>query len=118
MKTLMLAAAAALLAPGLAAAQDLSGTWNLNLNIADMMIPVTCTFVQAGQALTGSCGGPDGKPAALTGTVDGAKLSWAYDTQFQDMPMHVAYKGDIKSDTAISGALDVPGASGTFTGTK
>jgi hypothetical protein len=118
MKTLLIAAAALVLAPAVASAADLSGMWKLNLNIADMAIPLGCTLSQSGGALTGTCDGADGKPCQVTGTVDGTKVAFAYDTTFQDMPMHVAYTGEMKSDTSMAGAVAVPGASGTFTGTK
>jgi hypothetical protein len=117
MKKLMIAAAVAVMAPGLALA-DASGAWKLTLNIADMTIPVACTLTQMDKTLGGTCDGADGKPATVTGTVDGTKVSFAYDTNFQDMPLHVAYTGDLKSDTSMSGAVNVPGAAGTFTGTK
>jgi hypothetical protein len=118
MNKLLIAAAVAALAPAAAQAQDLSGAWKLNLNIADMMIPLTCTFTQMGGTLGGTCDGADGKPAAVTGTVDGTKLKWSYDTTFQDMPMHVAYAGEVKPDSTIGGTVEATGASGTFTGTK
>lgn len=118
MKTLMIAAAVAVLAPAAALAQDMSGAWKLNLNIADMMIPLGCTFTQMDKTLGGTCDGADGKPATVTGTVDGTKIAFAYDTNFNGMPMHVAYTGDVKPDNTISGAVNVPGSSGTFTGTK
>jgi hypothetical protein len=118
MKALAFAAALAL-APAMVSAADLSGVWKLNLDIQGMPIPLTCTFAQMDKALSGTCDGADGKPAALTGSVDGGKLAWTYDTVFQGMPMHVAYTGEVKADNSISGAVEgTGGASGTFTGTK
>ena len=114
----LLIAAAVLLAPTAASAADLSGVWKLNLDIAGMMIPLACTFTETGQTLGGTCDGADGKPAAVTGAIDGSKVTWAYDTKFQDMPMHVAYTGEIKADASIGGAVDASGNAGTFTGTK
>lgn len=118
MKTFLIAAAAVLLAPAAAMAADISGAWKLTLNIADMTIPLGCTLAQSGGTLSGSCDGADGKPATVTGTVDGTKVAFAYDTNFQDMPMHVAYTGELKSDTSMSGAVNVPGSAGTFTAAK
>ena len=121
MKTVLLtaAAAAALLAPGIAAAADLTGAWKLDLNIGGMEFHAECTLAQAAAALTGSCAGADGQPpAAVTGSVDGSAAKFAYDITYQGNPMHVAYTAAIKSDTAMDGAVDVQIAQGTFTGTK
>jgi hypothetical protein len=121
MKTLLITAgAAALLVPGLACAQDLSGKWNLDLEIAGMMYHATCDMKQDGQALSGKCSGSDEAPApvALTGAVDGATAKFAYDITYQGNPMHVAYTGAVKSDTAMDGTVDVQIAQGTFKAAK
>lgn len=120
--SLIAAAAAVLLAPAAASAADLSGSWKLELSIAGMMFETTCQMTQAGAAITGSCTGADpaagGKPTVLTGTVDGSTAKFAYDITYQGNPMHVAYTGAMKSDTAMDGAVDVQIAQGTFTGAK
>jgi hypothetical protein len=118
MKTLLCAAAALLLAPAVALAQDVSGTWKLTVTVADMPIKLTCTFAQMDNMLSGTCDGADGKPAKVAGTVDGTKVAWAYDTIFQDMPMHVAYTGEVKPDSTIGGQVNLLGLTGTFTGAK
>ena len=120
MKTLVAAAfTAALLAPGIAAAADLSGNWKIDLNIGGMEFHAQCKMTQAAAALTGECTGTDGAPPApMTGTVDGANAKFAYDISYQGNPMHVAYTGAVKSDTAMEGAVDVQIAQGTFTAAK
>ena len=120
MNRIAIIAAVALLAPGVAAAADLSGAWKLDVKVNDMSIPVTCTFTDTGGALSGTCARTDdgSKTAALTGTLDGSTAKWAYDVTFQDMPLHIAYTGAMTSDTAMTGTLDVAGGMGTFTATK
>jgi hypothetical protein len=122
MKTLLLtAAAAALFAPGIAAAADLTGTWKVDLDIAGMMFHAACDMKEdAMMALTGTCTGTDANPmpVAMTGMVDGNNVKWAYDITYQGNPMHVAYTGAVKSDKAMDGAVDVQIAQGTFTATK
>ena len=120
MNRLAMIAALAALAPGVAAAADLSGAWKIVANVNDMPVPVACKFTETGAALSGTCGRTDAPetPGAVTGTVDGSTVKWAYDVKFQDMPLHVAYTGTITSDTAMSGTLDVAGGSGTFTASK
>ena len=118
MKKLAMIAAAILLAPGVAAAADLSGAWKLNANANDMPLVIDCNFTQTGAALTGTCGleGPD-KPSPVTGTVDGNTAKWAYDVTFQDMPLHVALTATT-TDTTMTGAMDVAGMSIPFTAKK
>jgi hypothetical protein len=122
MKSLLVtAAAAALLAPGIAAAADLTGAWKVDLEIAGMMFHAVCNMKEDGMmALTGTCTGTDANPmpVAMTGMVDGSNVKWAYDITYEGNPMHVAYTGAIKSDTAMDGAVDVQIAQGTFTATK
>ncbi len=120
MKKLALIAIAVLLAPAAASAADLSGAWKLVVMVADMTVPISCTFADASGALTGTCNRTDQaeSPSALTGTLDGAKAKWAYDVKFQDMPLHIEYAGDLSSDTAMTGTISVAGQSGTFTASK
>ena len=120
-KLLIAAAAAALFAPSLASAADLSGVWKIVANVQDMTVDVTCDLTEQGAALSGTCGRTDAggeTPVATSGTVDGSTAKWAYDVNFQGMPLHIAYTGDVKSDTAMEGTLDVAGGQGTFTATK
>jgi hypothetical protein len=120
MKTLIAAAAAAaLLAPGIAAAADLTGAWKIDLDIGGMQFHADCKMTQTAAALTGSCAGADGAPpSAMTGTVEGSTAKFAYDITYQGNPMHVAYTGEVKSDKAIEGAVDVQIAQGTFKAAK
>jgi hypothetical protein len=122
MKTLLLtAAAAALLAPGIAGAADLTGSWKLDLDIAGMQYHATCDVKQdAAMMLTGTCSGTDAdpKPVPMTGAVDGQNVKFAYDITYEGNPMHVAYTGTTSSDTAMAGAVDVQIAQGTWKGAK
>jgi hypothetical protein len=121
MKTLLITVgAAALLAPGLACAQNLTGTWKVDLEIAGTTYHTNCDVKQDGGALSGKCGGSDEAPTpvAMTGTVDGTTAKFAYDITYQGNPMHVAYTGKVESDTAMDGTVDVQIAQGTFKAAK
>ncbi len=56
MKKLLLIAAAVLLAPGIAAAADISGAWKITTNANGQDLVVNCNFAQSGSALSGTCG--------------------------------------------------------------
>ena len=127
MKMLLIAAAAAaLLAPGLASAADLTGGWKVVISVADMTFNAACSFKQAGGDLSGTCTPSDPppageaapKPSPVAGKVDGANVKFSYDINFQDMPLHLDYTGVLKSDAAMDGKLDVAGMDGTFTATR
>jgi len=119
MKKLLLIAAVVLLAPGVAAAADISGLWKLDTNANGQEFKIDCNITQSGSALSGTCGldGATDKPSALTGTVDGMTASWAYDVDFNGMPFHITFKGDVM-DKAISGNMEAAGSSSPFTGAK
>jgi hypothetical protein len=120
MKTLVLFTAVAALVPAVASAANVSGTWKLDVDVGGQAVPVTCSLTQTGAALTGTCNRSDGgeKPAQVTGSVDGSTAKFAYDVQFQDMPLHIAYTATQVSDTAMTGSLDVAGQTGSFKGAK
>ena len=129
MKKLLLVmafAAGALSAPGLANAADVTGAWQLSINMADMTFHANCALKQDGATLSGTCtpaeappGGDPPKPSTITsGAVDGQNVKFGYDVSFGDMMFHVDYSGALTSDTAMSGKFSVAGMDGTFTATK
>jgi hypothetical protein len=78
---------------------------------------VECTFIQKDNALGGSCATDHGdKP--LTGKVDGPKITWSYDSEYEGTPLTVKYSGTIDSAAAkLSGSVSVEqfGVDGDFT---
>ena len=124
MKRLLIAAAAvaAVAAPGLASAADVSGLWKVAIMAGDMTINVDCKLAQQAAALSGTCTpqGMDGaKPSAFTGgSVDGSTVKWAYDVDLGGMPLHLVWTGNVKSDTAMDGSIDAGGNAVTFSATK
>ena len=118
MKRILLLAAL-LTAPGLALAQDLSGAWTISSSVGTTPITVSCTLVQAGEALSGSCAPAGGAPAAFTGgVIKGGKASWGYDVAFRDKPSHVGFEADVVSDASMTGVLKLGGKPSPFTAVK
>ncbi|HEY5412406.1 MAG TPA: hypothetical protein VIJ94_16935 [Caulobacteraceae bacterium] len=118
MKPILFAAAALLLAPGLALAQDLSGAWTISSSVGTTPITVNCTLVQKGEALSGACAPAAGTPTAFTGVVTGTHASWGYDVTFRGQPAHVGFEADISSDTAMTGVLKLAGKPSPFTAVR
>jgi hypothetical protein len=119
-KKLLVAASVLALSPAAAFAADLSGAWKINGSFADMGVTysLTCTLTQSGAALSGPCKGPQGEDIKATGSVDGTKTDFSYDTTYQGAPVHLDYKGDVQADGTLKGAIDAGAARGSFTAAK
>jgi hypothetical protein len=107
-------ALAAFAVAGAASAADLSGTWAVKGDIAGNAVEPTCTFKQAGAALTGKCGAGDNAGDISNGAVSGKDVSWSWEAG----GFTLAFKGTADSDTSIKGSIDVGGGTGTFTAAK
>jgi hypothetical protein len=118
MKPILLAAAL-LLAPGLALAQDLSGAWTVSSSVGATPITVSCTLVQQGDALSGSCAPAGGEPTAFSGgAVKGTHASWGYDVAFRGQPSHVGFDAEVSSNTSMKGMLTLGTRPSPFTAVK
>jgi hypothetical protein len=96
---------------------SLSGKWKVHNSIQGNESDVDCTFVQKDNELSGSCVSDNGDSKA-TGKVEGTKISWSYDTQYNGGPLTVKYSGTLDSASAkIAGTVTVEqyGVDGDFT---
>lgn len=103
----------------LGAESSLTGDWHIKLDVAGNHAEPVCTITQKELALSGTCKSED-SDHELTGSVDGKKLTWQYKINYNGDDLIVIYNGQIDSDDAISGAIDVQpvGAAGEFTATR
>jgi hypothetical protein len=116
-------AIAALLASAFAFAQaqdtssPLTGKWKIHSSIAGNDSDLTCTFARANSDLSGTCPGPDGD-VKFTGKIDGKKVSWSYQTQYNGSPLTMKYEGNLDPGK-ITGSVTVEqyGVTGDFTAT-
>jgi len=101
------AAFAPALAAVAAAATDLSGTWKLDNTFNGKVSAIYCTFVQSGNALSGSCRPdvPGMEASPLTGTVNGSSAKWGYDLVFNGKPARVDYEATLAADGSMAGNL-------------
>ncbi len=115
--SLLLACSPAILS-GAADALSVSGTWQVHNNIAGNESDHPCTFVQDGNALTGSCRSREGE-MKLSGSIEDKKVTWTYKSQYEGSPITVKYDGRLESATKIVGTVNVAeyGADGEFTAT-
>ena len=95
----------------------LTGKWSVHSSIAGNDSDADCTFVQAGTDLTGTCTA-SGSDSKVTGKVDGAKVSWQYDIQYNGSPLTMKFTGTLDSGK-VTGQVMVAqyGMSGDFAAT-
>ena len=88
--------------PGAAYAADFSGTWRIDNVFNGASAIITCTLVQAGNALAGSCKPeiPGIAASDLSGTVDGSNAKWGYDVVFNGNRRARRLRGRARAPTA------------------
>jgi hypothetical protein len=95
----------------------LTGKWKLHQSIAGNENDSDCTLTQKDSDLTGSCTTDQGA-VKLTGKVDGKKVSWSYNSDYNGTALTVKFSGTLDSGK-ITGDVDVDpfGVTGEFTAT-
>ncbi len=112
-KMLVLMALAAM--PALAS--DLSGTWNVELDIAGMLFKPVLELKHEGAELTGTIKTGD-ESMPVKGSVDGEAVKFEYDTVYEGQTYHLIYTGKLDGDSTIKGETDATAAVGTFVAKK
>lgn len=112
---LLIGALALCAAPG--AAADVSGEWQVTVDIAGNTGTPTIVLRQEGSKLTGTYKGMLGE-SPLKGTVEGDKVRWEFQADFNGEKFQVVYTGTY-SGSEMKGVIDFGGqAEGTFTAKK
>jgi len=117
MKTILISLL--LVVAGAADKAALAGKWQIHINIADHESDQSCTFVQNGNDLSGTCASTGGT-SALTGKVDDKKITWTYKVNGSSGPVTLNYRGALNSATNMTGSVNVEeyGVEGEFTATQ
>ena len=102
-----------------AGAPSLSGQWAVHNSIAGNESDQNCTFVQTDNKLAGSCKNAEGKDLAVTGSIDGNKVTWQYDSEYNGSPLTLVYTATLDDSGKIAGSVEVQpfNVSGDFTAT-
>jgi hypothetical protein len=98
---------------------SLTGKWQVHIRVSDREAEDTCTFVQKGNDLTGSCTSERGT-GSITGKVEDKKVAWVYKSSSDaNGPITLSYQGAVISSGNLSGSVTVEeyGVSGEFTAT-
>jgi hypothetical protein len=98
-----------------AADTSIAGSWNVSTSIAGNDGSMVCTFTQKEATLKGTCTGEDGDHA-VTGKIDGNKVTWQYKIDYNGQPLTLLFSGAVDSDSRFAGTVDVDpmGVTGDF----
>lgn len=117
MKAILTAALFLAACSAFAASPNLTGKFAVHNSIAGNESDMTCSFVRTDATLTGSCKGE--KEIPITGSVDGNKVTWKYDTDHDGTPLTLTYTATVGDSETLSGSVEVApyGITGDFTAT-
>jgi len=118
MKAIYTAALFLAASSALAAGPSLNGKWKVHQTIAGNESDTTCSFVQTDAKLTGNCKSDD-KEIPITGSVDGNKVTWKYDTEHDGTALTLTYTATLSASETFAGSVDVQpySVTGDFTAT-
>jgi hypothetical protein len=96
---------------------SLTGQWTVHNSIAGNENDHSCTFVQTDNKITGTCKSAEGKDLPVTGSVDGNKVTWQYNTEYNGSPLTLVYTATLDDSGKIAGSVEVQpfNVSGDFT---
>ena len=116
----LLAASALMLASSAFAATvpSLTGQWTLHNSIAGNESDQKCKLVQTENKITGTCTSED-KQVQITGSVDGTKVTWQYESDYNGNPLTLVYTATLDDSGKVTGSVEVQpfGVTGDFTAT-
>ena len=119
MKKLLASSALLFAASAFAAgAPSLSGEWSIHNSVAGNESDQACKFVQTENKLTGTCKSHD-KDVDVTGTLDGNKVTWQYDMDYNGSTLTLVYTATLDDSGKIAGSVEVQpfSVTGDFTAT-
>jgi hypothetical protein len=90
-------------------APNISGTWSASFDTQIGKQDYTYTFVVKGSQLSGRAKSANGDTEITEGKVEGSKVSFVENLNFQGMPLRIAYSGTIVSPNQIDFTRDVAG---------
>ena len=114
----LLVTSAFLFASSVFAAPNLTGKWTIHNNIAGNESDQVCQLAVSDNKITGSCNSQD-KDLPVTGTVDGNKVTWQYQSDYNGSPLTLIYAATLDDSNKITGTVEVQpfGVTGDFSAT-
>jgi hypothetical protein len=118
MKTIFAATILLTTSSAFAASPSLSGKWAIHDSIAGNESDLICNLTASDAKLSGSCKSSDSdKEIPITGSIDGDKVTWKYDVEYNGSPITLTYTATLSGSEKFSGNVDVApfGVTGDFT---
>jgi hypothetical protein len=117
MKTVLAVSALLFATSTFAASPKLTGEWTLHNIIAGNESDQACKFTLADNKLTGTCKSQEDKDLPVTGTLDGNKLTFQYESEYNGTPLTLVYTATLDDSGKIAGSVEVRpfNVSGDFT---
>jgi hypothetical protein len=102
-----------------AGAPSLTGNWSIHNSIAGNESDQACKWVQTDNKLTGTCKNQEDKDVSVTGRLDGNKLTWQYESEYNGSQLTLVYTATLDDSGKIAGIVEVQpfGVTGDFTAT-
>jgi hypothetical protein len=105
--------------PAAAAKNDLSGTYNVTIELPNMTANPTMVLKQDGDKLSGDYVSAQYGKFPIAGTVKGADVTFSFAMNVEGNALNVTYTGTVDKDGAIKGSVAYGDMmSGTFTASK
>jgi hypothetical protein len=107
-----------------ALAENVSGVWKVDGNVADTPVGATCTLKQTHTAISGHCKVSSEQTSDQTldtkGTVKHHQVTWTYQIEYDSTLYTLTYTGTLDSATSIKGSIAVnpSDSKGAFTAQK
>jgi hypothetical protein len=104
-----------------AATPEMGGKWKVHNSIAGNENDQDCTFTQNEKELAGTCkSDSDKEPVKVTGTLDGNKVTWKYNSDYNGTALTLIYTATVEDSAKFTGSVEVQpfGVTGEFTATK
>jgi len=117
MKKLALAGLLGLVSLSVVLAGDVTGTWALEIQMANGKGSPTATFKQDGESLTGHYAGRFGE-SEISGTVKGNQIDFVVHVMMNGNKTDIHYVGTLESDGTLKGTVTGGPADGTWIGKK
>ena len=100
------------LLPLAAFAADIGGTWTTSFDSQVGVQSYTFTFVVNGTQLTGKAKSANGDDPIEEGKIDGSKVTFVENMNYQGMTLRIVYTGTVVSADEITFKRDVGGQGG------
>ena len=96
---------------------SVTGHWTIHNSIAGNESDQACTLTQTENKISGSCKSPEDKDLPVTGSIDGKKVTWQYESDYNGSPLTLIYTATLDDSGKISGSVEVEpfGVTGDFT---